>query len=301
MKKILITGASGFLANSLILHLLSKGYIVHTLSRKRIENEKIRSYIWDIDSKKIEIEAFEGIDALIHLAGENIGDKSWTDSRKKAIIDSRVKSTELIHDVLTKNKIPLKCYIGASASGYYGNRGDAPLDENASSGTNFLAETCIKWENAHHLIAPFADRHIIIRIPVVLDSKQGALPKMLMTLPFALNYFGNGMQFMPWVHIKDLLSIFTFFVENEKTQGIYNVNHPQVLNNKEFTTTIAQLKKPLSPLLPIPSFMLKIIMGESASLVLDGQLVNSQKLINAGYKFQFENLKTALQDIFNKK
>jgi NAD dependent epimerase/dehydratase family enzyme len=122
-----------------------------------------------------------------------------------------------------------------------------------------------------------------------------------MTLPFALNYFGNGMQFMPWVHIKDLLSIFTFFVENEKTQGIYNVNHPQVLNNKEFTTTIAQLKKPLSPLLPIPSFMLKIIMGESASLVLDGQLVNSQKLINAGYKFQFENLKTALQDIFNKK
>lgn len=301
MHTILITGASGFIAKSLINYCSSLGHIIHTLSRKPIVDKRIKSFLWNIDKNEIDLNAFNNIDTIIHLAGENIGEGYWTVARKKAIVDSRIKSTELLLNTLKENQWTVKTYIGASATGFYGNRGNEMLTETSKPGSNFLATTCIEWENAHQLLSPFCSNHYILRFPVVLDANEGALPKMLMTYPMAINYFGNGQQFMPWICISDLGKLISYFIEKMPLSGVYNAHHPQTINNKDFIFTLDKYKKSLSPILPIPSFVLKIVMGESASLVLDSQNSSSQKILDTGFKFEYASLDKAFEKLFMKK
>ena len=294
MKRVLITGASGFIATKLFDALIADGFTIHTLSRKLIADKRVRSFLWDIDLMQIDLNAFEHVDVIIHLAGASIAEKSWSNERKKELIDSRVQSTLLIKKALEQNKQVLKCYIGASASGYYGNSSESLVNEESENGSNFLAEVCRLWEEAHQTLIPYFQNHIILRIPIVLDTKEGALPKMLQTLPVALNYFGSGKQGMPWVHIDDLCSIFIFAANQHMKSGIYNANHPDLVSNKQFVETLAALKKPLLPLSAVPAFMLKLLLGESAAMLLDGQYCSSEKLLKTGFRFSHNSLKEAL-------
>ena len=299
MQNILITGASGFIAQALINLLYLKGNTIHTLSRKPIDDKRIKSFIWNVENQEIDLKAFDNIDTIIHLAGENIGDKAWTHERKKALVDSRVNSTKLIVNSLQLLHKIVDNYIGASATGYYGNSGDELVDETSHPGTNFLATTCIEWEQAHLSMKPLCNHYYILRFPVVLDLNNGALPKMLMTFPFAINYFGNGKQYMPWIHIEDLCNMIVYLLENNIKSGIYNAHHPQIINNKDFTKLLAKYKVPYTPIMPVPSFILKTILGESASLVLDGQRSNSEKIVATGFIFTNKTLDQAFKKIFN--
>lgn len=296
-KKVLITGATGFIAQKMISLLLEKGYKINTLSRKRIVHPRINSFLWDIEKNQMEEAAVEEVDCIIHLAGENIGAKSWTIEQKEHIISSRVKSTQLLFELLVKKKIMLDCYIGASATGFYGNVNDHIVDEESPAGHNFLAETCVLWEKAHQKLLPYTKRHIMMRIPMVLDAKQGAFPKLLLSYPLSLNYFGKGEQYMPWIHIEDLCKVVLFFMENTTTTGIYNINAPENTRQKEFIKSLAKLKKPISPVFGIPSIALKMGLGESASLVLDGQCCSSKKLVQTGFQFQYGKLSECLKNL----
>ncbi|MEI6311897.1 MAG: TIGR01777 family oxidoreductase [Bacteroidota bacterium] len=296
-KKVLITGATGFIAQKIINLLLENGYKINTLSRKRIVDPRINSFIWDIERNQIEEAAIDGVGSIIHLAGENIGAKSWTNEQKEHIVSSRVQSTNILYELLHQKKIMLDCYIGASATGFYGNVNDHIVDEDSPAGHNFLANTCVLWENAHNKLLPFAKKHIIMRIPMVMDAKQGAFPKLILSYPLSLNYFGKGDQYMPWIHIEDICKVVLFFMENTTTTGIYNINAPENSTQKEFIKSLAQLKKPISPVFGIPSIALKIGLGESASLVLDGQRCTSKKLLLAGFQFQYGSVYECLKNI----
>ena len=296
-KKVLITGASGFIAQKVIALLLEKGYKINTLSRKRMTDKRINSYTWDLEKKQVEEAAIDGVDIIIHLAGENIGAKAWTLKQKQQIVSSRVQSTNLLHELVSKSNKMLDCYIGASATGFYGNVNDHILDEESPAGHNFLATTSVSWENAHQKLIPFAKKQLIMRIPMVLDAKQGAFPKLLLSYPISLNYFGKGNQYMPWVHIDDLSSVVLYFIEKNIASGIYNINAPEINTQKEFIKSLAQLKKPMSPVFGIPVIALKIGLGESASLVLDGQRCTSKKLLQTGFQFKYGSVYECLKNI----
>lgn len=293
-KKVLITGATGFIAQRLISALHSKGYALNTLSRKRISDSRFSSYTWDIETQQIEEAAFIDVGIIIHLAGENVGGKSWSQQQKSRIVQSRVQSTKLLHDVLAQKKLVLDCYIGASATGIYGNANEQELNENAAAGDTFLANTCVLWEKAHQAMIPFTKRMITARIPMVLDSKEGAFPKLLISYPLSFNYFGSGKQYMPWIHIEDLCKVFLYFVENAGMSGVFNINAPENSDQKTFTQTLALIKNPFCPVFGIPASIIKLSLGESASLVLDGQRCSSAKLTETGFNFQYPTIKECL-------
>ena len=299
MAKVLITGGTGLVGKHLSEKLKEKGYSVVILSRKKNVDAEISTYSWDLEKKEIEAGALDSVDYIINLAGANIGEKRWTAKRKKQIIDSRIKSSGLIYDNIKPNKIKPKAFISASAIGYYG----AIISEKAFYETDlpasdFLGETCRLWEQSADKFENSGMRVVKIRTGVVLAEKGGVLSKMI--VPVKLGFgsaIGSGKQYMPWIHIDDLCSIYIKAIEDIQMSGAYNAVAPQHTTNVEFTRTLANvLKKPFwFP--AIPAFMLKIIFGEMSEMLLRGSRVSSEKIIIAGYKFKFSNLQAALTDL----
>jgi len=299
-KNILITGASGLIGKKLIPALQAQGHTISILSRRQISIKDANVFLWDVYSQTIDKNALKGIDTVINLAGEGIADKKWTDKRKQEIIDSRVMSAQLLYKTIQDTKTPVTTFISASAVGFYGDRGDEVLTEKSDSGTDFLSKCCVQWENAAIQGIELGIRVVKIRIGLILSKEGGALQAMEKPIKFFVGApLGSGKQWMPWIHLNDIINIFTKAVEDIKMVGAYNACAPFPVTNELFTKTIAKkLNRPVWPV-HVPKFALKAILGEMSILPLMSSNTMVQKLLDTGYKFKYNYLDDALNSIYS--
>jgi len=300
-KKIIITGATGFLGTELSKHFSEKGYDVISFSRNPIKSKQklpFASEHFEFNPLKPNSklkDAVDGADAVINLAGAGIGDKRWTKSYKELVLNSRIDSTNYIVELIRQSKNP-PMLLNASAIGYYGDCGDTLLNEDSPKGSGFLSDVTYKWE-AKASEAQDITNVAAARIGIVLDKNGGALKRML--LPFKLfagGPLGSGRQFWSWIHLSDVLYAFDFIIEN-KLSGPVNIVSPNPIRMKAFAKELGRAMKRPS-FLPVPAFALKIILGESAEMVLNSQKVLPNKLTENGYNFKYSELSSAMKDIF---
>ena len=297
---ILITGGSGTVGKRLTKMLSDNGNKVFWLSRSP-EKQKVKSFYWDLDKMEIDTKAFENIDTIIHLAGASVAGHKWTEEYKKEILDSRIKSTKLLVDFLNNNPTTVKHFVSASAIGIYGDTHNDLITENSPLADTFLADVCIKWEGEVNKLNPSIIKSVM-RIGIVLDAKEGALVEMLKPIQFGLGAaLGSGKQFISWIHVEDLCRIFLFWAENKHYSGIFNGVAPNPVTNKELTLLIAKTVNKPCFLPPVPGFMLKLILGEMADMVLSGSKVSANKIMETGFEFKFKEVEKALEDILVKK
>ncbi|MDX2191553.1 MAG: TIGR01777 family oxidoreductase [Bacteroidota bacterium] len=298
-KIVLITGGTGNIGEILTNLLISKGYEVRYLSRNGGLKNNIFSYKWDIKNKTIDINSLENVSAIVHLAGAGIADKPWTEAYKQEIISSRIESSGLLKKAITESSNFPKVIVSASAIGIY-KQSDLQdiVDEESALGTDFLAEVCKTWESKADEFSELGIRTSKLRIGIVLSQNGGALPAIAKPIRyFAGAPLGSGRQWMPWIHVNDLAAMIVHSIENEHINGVFNAVSPNPVTNKEFTYLLAKkLKRPI--LLPnVPGFVMKIILGEMADLVLNGNHISSEKIQKTGFKFEFEDLEDALSNL----
>lgn len=295
MEKILITGGSGLVGQRITDLLEKKGYEVAWLSRSIQKGQK--SFVWNVEKQEIDPQAMEWADAVIHLAGAGVADKRWTPARKKLILESRTKSAQLIYAAIEKSIRRPNTFITASAVGFYGfNTGTTLLDENSPAGSDFLAEVVVAWENEAKKMENLQLRTVLLRIGIVLDAEGGALGEMLK--PPVAAPLGSGDQWMSWIHVEDLARMFVFALEKTTLQGVYNAVAPNPTTNQQLTQEAAYAKGKTYLGIGVPGFVLKLILGEMAAMVLGGNRVSCQKIQKAGFQFDFFELSKALKDIF---
>lgn len=296
----MISGGTGLVGSHLSKRLKEKGFQVTLLSRTKKAGS--RAFLWNVSKKEIENKAIDTADCIIHLAGENIGGKRWTKKRKQQIIDSRVKSGELIFEKVVERKKALAVFISASATGYYGAvTSEKVFAEQDPPAHDFLGETCRKWEETADKFNNIGIRTVKIRTGLVLTKQGGALQKMILPVKLGIaSAFGSGNQYMPWIHIDDLCDIYIKAIEDVYMNGAYNAVSPEQITNREFMRTLAKvLNKPF--FFPdISSLILKFMFGEMAAVLLKGSRVSVEKIKNTGYNFKFPELENALIDLTNK-
>ena len=301
MKNVLISGGTGFIGKKLTKALQRKGFSVFILTRDKNKkysfDEPFPKFI-EFSEKNTEelLEIGSNSDAIINLAGASIAGSKWTKEYKKLILESRIQSTNLIVKAISKMKSPPKCFISASAVGYYGSRADEILTEEAKPGSDFLANVCIEWEKAafgaEHLC-----RTVIPRIGVVLDKSEGALPQMLK--PFKAGFSsvpGNGKQWVPWIHIDDLVNLFVWSIENENIRGKVNCVAPNPVQMNELTKSIGKILKK-AVIGNVPEFALKLMLGEQAAIVLGSTHAVPKIAIEKDFKFIYSDIEVALEEI----
>ena len=293
--KILITGATGLIGNALQRSLRSKGHELLLASRKPPKDD---SYVqWDIEGGFAEPERLEDIDAVIHLAGENISALRWTDEKKKAIRDSRVLGTRNVVDTISELKQRPKVLIAASAIGFYGDRGDEELTETSKAGKNFLAEVSREWEAEARRAEDSGVRTVLLRTGIVLSKDGGALGTMLTPFKFGLGgVIGDGKQWMSWIALDDHIEAINFVLENGAMRGAVNSVSPHPVRNEEFTKVMGDvLYRPT--FIPVPEFAVHLAFGEMGeALLLDSMKVIPKRLEDAGFKFKFPELKKAIEN-----
>jgi uncharacterized protein (TIGR01777 family) len=299
-KKILITGASGLIGTRLTELLQQKQYEVVHVGRGK-KKGPVTSFSWDINKNFIEPGALTGVDAIVHLAGAGVVDKRWTEKRKEEILDSRTQSTRLLYDELKKGHHNIKCFVCASGVGYYGVEDNGlMLDESDEPGDDFLADVTRQWEAEADRISELM-RVCKLRIGFVLSDRAGALPELARPIKWLIGSpLGTGKQFINWIHIDDLCGVFIKMIEDDSMHGPYNGVAPGPVTNREFTKAVASvLEKPL--FLPaVPAFVLNILIGEMAYIILKGGAVSGEKIRQAGYVFKFTDPKEALVDLLKK-
>lgn len=281
--------------------LLQKGYHVSHLGRSPSLG-KVKCYRWSVTGNYIDPKALEGVDAIIHLAGAGVAEKRWSQSRKKEILESRTKSSELICETLKTQPNQVKVVVSATAVGYYGlSTSDEWYDETCEPGNDFLASVCKAWEASTDPIQALGIRLVKIRVGVVLSNNGGALIQMAQPVKWGFGAaLGSGNQWVSWIHITDLCQIFLKAIENETMIGIYNAVAPNPVTNKELNQTIAQaLQRPLW-LPPVPEFALRILLGEMSQIVLTGARVDCSKVKSAGMTFDFTDANLAVKNLLEK-
>ncbi|HNP17308.1 MAG TPA: TIGR01777 family oxidoreductase [Fulvivirga sp.] len=300
-KTILITGGTGMLGSHLTQLLLSNNHTIKYLSRTPGTKNGIQSYQWDVVTQTIDDQAFDNVDTIIHLAGAGIVDKKWTPKRKKEILESRTKSAQLIKSTLERIPHNVETFISASAIGYYGwDTGGVWKKEESRFGDDFLATVTKAWESEADEIEKLNIRVAKIRIGVILSKNGGALPELIKPIKFGFAAaLGSGEQFMSWIHIEDLCRIFIHLIENKELSGVFNGVAPNPETNATMTKLAARaLNRPY--FLPnVPGFILRLILGQRASLVLGGSRVSSEKIEAQNFNFNFSNLQPALADLLS--
>jgi uncharacterized protein len=296
---VLITGGSGLIGRYLTSALLAEGYKVSHLSRQTNGFGKVRVFRWDPANEYLNPEAFEGIDYLVHLSGANIGEKRWTKRRKEEILNSRKKSAGLLFRIVAENRINLKAYITSSATGYYGSvTSDRIFSEDDPPAADFLGSTCRLWEEVADQFEDLGIRTVRIRTAVVLEKNDSALSKLMTPAKYGIVVrLGNGKQYFPWIHINDLCNIYLKAVADRKMAGAYNAVAPEHVNHNDFVRTMARVMSKPVFLPPVPAWILRTTLGEMSDIMLKGSRISSEKIINAGYRFRFDKLDTALENI----
>ena len=298
-KHILITGATGMVGKKIINVLQQSGHTVAILSRKKKSLPGVKTYLWDVDKNQIDTRCMDGTDTIIHLAGENIAAKKWTEKRKKQIIDSRVLSTRLLYKTINETNTRIDTFISASAVGYYGDCGDEILTEDSPSGYGFMAKCCKEWEEAVDKGKSYGIRIVKFRIGVILSKAEGALTSLEKPIKLFVGApLGSGKQWVPWVHVDDIAAMFVNAVDNPLLSGPYNACAPFPVTNKTLTKSIArQLHRPVWPF-NVPESLLKIILGEMSEVIFISTNTSAQKLLSADFKFKYTQLQDALSDIY---
>jgi uncharacterized protein (TIGR01777 family) len=295
--KILVSGSHGLVGKALLKSLTDDGHEVFRLVR----HEPIfgdPEIWWDPGKGHIDAEHLEGLDVVVHLAGESIGSGRWTSEKKRAILESRVKGTLLLTESLARLSRPPSVLLSASAIGYYGNRGDEVLTEQSSAGNDFLAKVCTEWEGATTPAIEKGIRTVHTRFGLILDDAGGALATML--TPFRMGIggrVGSGKQWMSWIALDDVISGLKFLMGETTTRGPVNFVAPKPVTNAEFTKTLGRVLSRLT-LFPVPEFGVRLAFGEMAdALLLSSQRVEPSVLKSKGFEFQWPMLEGALRNI----
>jgi uncharacterized protein (TIGR01777 family) len=300
--KILISGGTGLIGKALIKNLIKTGdqVLVLTRSKDGQEDSDSKKYIeWDARSSEPLIPFLKDINAVINLAGDNIGNGNWTKAKKERIISSRVQAGNALSKAIIDSGDKPDVFIQASGVGYYGSSLDETFDESSPNGKGFQADVAQKWENSSGVLDAVGIRRVIIRMGIVLDAKSGALP--LMVLPFKLfagGPLGSGRQYVSWIHLQDDVRAIDFVMRNPKLSGAVNLTAPTSYPNKDFGKVVGKvMRRPYW--FPVPAFGLKLVLGEKSELVLDGQNVYPRKLLEHGFQFKYPDLESALRSIYN--
>jgi len=299
--KILVSGSHGLVGNALLKSLSADGHEVVRLVRHKLEfgaNE----IEWHPDHDRIDAPRLEGLDAVIHLAGESIASGRWTDEKKREIRDSRVKATTLLSRTLAQLARPPAVFLCASAIGYYGNRGDEVLTETSEPGNEFLCSVCVEWEKATRPASEKGIRTVNSRFGIILDPRGGALAQML--TPFRMGIggrVGDGKQWMSWIALEDVVGGLKFLLEDATARGPVNLVAPNPVTNAEFTRTLGRvLSRPT--FFPIPAFAARLAFGEMAdALLLSSQRVDPAVLEDKGFPFYWPTLEPALRHLLERK
>lgn len=295
--KILVSGSTGLIGSALTSFLTIEGHLVLRLLRARVHPGE-RGILWDVPSGTLDPQPLEGLDAVVHLAGENIGADRWTPARKALIRDSRVKGTRLLCETLARLQNPPRVLVCASAMSFYGDRGDEVLREDSSFGSGFLAELCREWEAASALAAEKGTRVVKLRMGMVLSAAAGALKQMLQ--PFKLGVggrIGSGKQYMSWIAIDDLVRVIPHALTCEALNGPLNAVSPNPVTNLEFTRTLGRvLHRPT--VFPVPAFVLRLRFGEMVNeLLLASARLEPARLLASGFSFRYPELEPALRHL----
>ena len=304
MQTVLITGGTGMIGQALAKQLIANGYDVIILSRnpKRSSRPHLTYAKWDVEKGEIDEYALANTNIIVHLAGEGVADKRWSVKRKQAIVDSRVQSGNLLVKALSENKHQVKTFIAASAIGWYGPDTAKSLEEGFvetdAPDDSYLGNTCKLWEQSTEAIGGMGIRLVRLRIGIVFNKKGGALAEFLKPAKFALaTILGNGKQIVSWIHQADLCKMIQYAIETPAVQGVYNAVAPNPVTNKKLVLTIAKNTYPIYFPSFVPSFLLKIILGEMSIEVLKSTNVSAQKIQAAGFVFDYPNVEEAVIDL----
>lgn len=297
--KVLITGGSGLIGMALTRSLLSKGIDVIHLSRQKNSKAGVKTYAWDYKKNYLDQGALDGVTHIIHLAGAGIADKPWTMSRKREIVKSRVLTSRMLLLHVAENNLELQKFISSSAIGYYGAVTTSEIfNETSPRGNDFVAECTTQWENQADQFKDICDV-AIIRTGIVLSKEGGALEKLESSIKRGLGApLGSGKQFMPWIHLDDLVAVYEKAIFDNNFNGIYNAVASEHVDNSQFTFQVAKAMGKKIRLPNVPAFMLKFIFGELSEILLFGSRVDNQKLINAGFDFKYDRLTDALKEVY---
>jgi uncharacterized protein len=305
--RILLAGGSGLIGSALSRQLLSKGHQLFMLTRSEPKARQngpnggsLEWVHWDGQTITGWGQLAGECDAVINLAGANIGEKRWSEERKRVIRTSRVLPGAALLSAIQQAAHRPNVFLQIAGTNYYAARGDEPLDERAEKGSDFLASVAQAWENAAAPVQGLGVRHVIMRTGPVLAQKGGLIdPFLLQNRLFSGGPLGSGKQWMSWIHIQDLISAFEFLLERPDAQGVFNVTSPQPVTNEEFGKTLSRLlHRPYW--FPVPAFMLRLVLGEMSALVLQDLRVVPARLLEMGFPFRFGDLRTALEDILKK-
>lgn len=302
--RLILTGGTGFIGNPLRESLVEKGHEVVILTRRsHLENQpgvRTRYCYWNPPVAGSWERELEGAEVVINLAGESIAGKRWTREQKQKILGSRLGATRAIVGAIQKARRKPAFLLNASAIGYYGPHADKEVTEETTSGNDFLSQTCKAWEAEALRAEDFGVRAVRLRIGVVLEKGGGALGKML--TPFRLGLggpLGSGNQWMSWIHRDDLIGLVHFLLERKDVRGAVNATAPAPVRMKEFSSLLGQaLHRPA--IFPVPAFVLKILLGEMADMLLTGQRVLPKRALAAGYAFKYPKLDKAFEAIIKK-
>ena len=297
MKQVvLITGANGMVANYLAKQ-LEGNYSVRFLTRKVSQDNQ---YLWDLNTKYIDVEALKGVNHIIHLAGTPISGKRWSRKRKQAILHSRVDSSQLILETLKKYSLTVDSFISASAIGYYGTVTTQNIfTEESSKGNDFLSDVCGKWEDVAHLfkLNGVANRVSVVRMGIVLDKNYGAFKRIVQPIKLRIGAsLGTGNQYMPWIHIHDLCGVYKFIIDNN-ISGTFNGVAPEHVTNNQLTKSVGRFLNRRIILPNIPEFLIKFLFGKMSVILLKGSRVSSDKIVQEGYCFNYQTLDQALSNL----
>ena len=294
-----VSGASGLVGSRLCASLAAAGHRVRRIVRRAPAGE--REVFWDPPLGTIEAQKLEGLDAVVNLAGENIGVGRWTSAKKERIRSSRVQSTRLLAETLGRLRRPPAVLINASAIGYYGDRGDEPLDESSRPGSGFLAKVGRAWEAATGAAELAGLRVVCLRIGVVLSREGGALPRMLLPIRLGVGgRLGDGTQYLSWIALDDLIGAIHFILFHPELAGPVNAVAPAPVTNAEFTRALGRaLGRPTA--LPLPAFAIRLLFGEKGTeLLLSGAYVIPRRLEQAGFQFTLPEIGRALQHVLGR-
>ncbi|MGV3505191.1 MAG: TIGR01777 family oxidoreductase [Adhaeribacter sp.] len=297
--RILITGGSGLVGTRLSEMLIDQGYEVAHLSRNARQYSHYKTFKWDIDRGQIDDNVLAYADYIVNLAGASVAEGKWTKDRKREILESRVKGTALLQECLSKTNHHVKAFLSASAIGIYGDTGHHLVTEESQYGDDFLAQVCQQWEAAAWQVHALGIRTCILRLGIVLSNQGGALPQIAKPVKLMAGApLGSGQQYMSWIHIDDLCRLMIQAIEEPQFQGVYNAVAPNPVTNEEFTRTLAQvMHRPLTGL-KVPAMGLKLMLGEMSEVVLEGQRVSANKVMQTGFTFEYQTPQKALESFY---
>ncbi|MGZ3950389.1 MAG: TIGR01777 family oxidoreductase [Flavisolibacter sp.] len=302
MATVLITGGTGMIGNALTRVLVGRGYDVIILSRakRRSERAHVSYAVWDLKNQVIDPEVVGEADYVVHLAGANVGEKRWTEQRKKEIVESRVKSGTLLVKAFKETPNKLKAVISASAMGYYGPDqqipNSHPFVESDPPFDDFLATTVVQWERSIEPVRELGKRLVLLRTGIVLSNEGGAYPEFKKPLRFGVaSVLGTGKQIVSWIHIDDLVRMYIEAIENERWSGVYNSVSPNPVNNETLVGEIARQTKGLHVTAKVPSFILKAMLGEMSIEVLKSTTVSSRKAEEEGFRCLYPQISDAVK------